>query len=415
MSEKVLMFGWEFPPHNSGGLGVACEGLARALAENGVQLTFVLPRRMSLGKTPHRIVFADIPEIKTRNVDSILSPYITSGKYNALQSGIAGGLYGSGLFEEIKRYALAARAIAEKEDFDLIHAHDWLSFLAGAEARAASGKPLIIHVHITGWEQAGGGSVDPRVYAVEREGMQRADAIIAVSERTKHIIVEKYGIAPGKIHVLHNGITLTAHAERDFSKTQGKILRLKERGNNIVLFLGRLTLHKGPDYFIRAARRVLDYEPNTYFVIAGSGDMEGQIMQEAAGLGIGDKVLFAGFVREENRDELYRSADLYVLPSVAEPFGITPLESLGNGTPVLISKQSGVSEVITHSLKVDFWDTDEMANKIISVLRHKPLKQQLASSGFQEALKATWEKAALKCREIYRKCIHAFKMKHAHS
>ncbi len=403
-SPKILMFGWEFPPHNSGGLGVACHGLAKALAQNNTRITFVLPKKMSVSADFLKMVFADIPSISVRPVDSPLTAYITSREYSILQKRNIHTLYGTGLFEEVMRYALHARDIAKEEEFDVIHAHDWLSFPAGINAKKVSGKPLVVHVHATEFDRTGGNNANQQVYEIEREGMEYADKIIAVSQYTKNIIVSHYGINPQKIEVVHNGID-----ESDYetsSVAPEAIMRLKERGNNVVLFMGRITIQKGPDYFIRAAARVLLFEPDTYFLIAGSGDMEYQMIREAAACGISDHVLFTGFVRGNERAALYRAADVYVLPSVSEPFGITPLESLFYGTPVIISKQSGVSETLSHALKVDFWDTDETANKIISVLRNKPLHNQLKNYGSQESRMLTWHKAADKCLKIYNALIH---------
>jgi len=268
-----------------------------------------------------------------------------------------------------------------------------------------------VHVHITSFDQSGGGDVDPRIFDIEKFGMENADTVVTVSEYTRQIVINKHGINPDKVQVVHNGF-LNVHDGDDSNDDSLGILKLKQGGNKIVLFLGRLTMHKGPDYFLRAAKRVLEYEPNTFFVVAGSGDMEWQIISQAAELGISDHVLFTGFVRGNERDCLYRSADLYVLPSVSEPFGLTPLEALVQGdTPVIVSKQSGISEVLKHSLKVDFWDTEELTNNIVAVLRHEPLSKALTFNGKREALSITWRKAAEKCVTIYSNLINLFKIK----
>jgi len=394
---KILMLGWEFPPHNSGGLGVACEGLARALSKS-VDVTFVLPKKLDLSYDTLKILFANIPNIKVKNIDTALTPYVTSDAYAKYRARFGSDIYGGDLFEEVLRYADAMAIIARDEVFDVIHAHDWLSFLAGVEAKRVSGKPLVLHVHASGYELAGGDDVDSRVYSIEKEAMEIADAIITVSGLTKNIVVDRYGISSTKVHVVHNGIDADKY---EGEKNGSSYLPIKKSGQKMVLYVGRLSMHKGPDYFLEAAQKVLKYYKDVFFVVAGSGDMEWQLIRQATQMGMADKVFFAGFARDDELNTLYRSADLFVLPSVSEPFGLTPLEALINGTPVLISKQSGVSEVLRHALKVDFWDTDEMANQIIAVLKNKTLGTQLGVYGRGEALSLTWEKAAEKCRDVY--------------
>ncbi len=393
------MFGWEFPPHNSGGLGVACEGLARALVDKSVDLLFVLPKKVSVNNDRFRFLFGNVSrKNKIYSVDTGLTPYVTAKEYLLSKRYLEGNIYGADLFSEVMRYASSVKNIIQDEVFDVIHAHDWLSFLAGVEAKRISGKPLIVHVHATGFDQAGGNAVDERVFTIEKIGFDAADRIITVSQYTKDILIKKYGVSAEKIVVVHNGVESGSYICKEENDAP---MPWKRPGQKMVLFVGRLTMHKGPDYFLRAARRVIDFMPNTMFVIAGSGDMEFQIIRQAADLGIAQNVFFAGFARGENLRRLYESADLYVLPSVSEPFGITPLEALSVGTPVLISKQSGVSEVLAHALKVDFWDIEEMANKIIAVLRYPPLTRQLALYGNGEARNITWAKAADKCITLY--------------
>src|SRR3989344_5649786 len=377
MGLKVLMFGWEFPPYNSGGLGTACEGLASALSSENVSITFVLPKTLDISSPFVHLKFADkfLPNVSLTAINSLLKPYITSAAYGKLRD-VSAGMYGTTLLEEVKLYALRAAELAESEDFDVIHAHDWLSFPAGLAAKKASGKPLVVHVHATDFDRTGGGGVNQDVYDMERRGMQEADAVVAVSDFTKRIIVDRYGIHPGKVTVVHNGIDISAD-KRKGGEYEKRLKALSSAGKKIVLFVGRITLQKGPDYFLRAAKRVLDVCPDTRFVIAGSGDMEWQVLREAAWLGISDKVMFAGFVRGEELTGLYRAADLFVMPSVSEPFGLTALEAVRNGTPVILSKQSGVSEVIQHAIKVDFWDIDAMADAIAGGLYHKSLGDTL--------------------------------------
>src|SRR3989344_4224662 len=403
---RVLMFGWEFPPYNSGGLGVAREGLARALAKEDVAILFVLPKRVEVLEPSIRFLFAGVENIKFKGADAHLAAYRTDSEYSRFRRYRAGDIYGENLFAEVLRYAALVPKLIEHEPFDIIHAHDWLSFPAGIEAKRISGKPLVVHVHATGFDQGGGEHADGRVWQIEKEGMEEADAIVAVSEYTRRMIIERYHIEEKKVHVVHNGIDVDFHTEEGGSYQNGVgPLPLKIPGYKIVLYVGRLTLQKGPDYFLRAAKRVLDENPKTFFIIAGSGDMERQMIRLAAEIGIAENVFFSGFVRGADLERLFRAAALFVLPFVSEPFGITPLESLLADTPVLISKQSGVSEVITHALKVDFWDTEEMANKIISVLRYPPLKKQLSRSGKEEAQKLTWGKAAEKCVMLYHRIL----------
>ena len=401
MSTRVLMFGWEFPPYNSGGLGTACEGLVRELVAQGDEVTFVLPRRIPVSMPGVRFVFADIPEAKAG-----VGAYLSEGEH--------GKLYGGSLIGQVKLYAEAARTIAADGDYDVIHAHDWLCIGAGIVARDTIHKPLVMHVHATEFDRTGNGVVNQEVYDIEREGITRSDGVVAVSNFTKQILVERYGADTSKITVVHNGITEVAPSASPAETVEEEnwtenLEGLKRKGDKIVLFLGRLTLQKGPDYFLKAAARVLEKYPKVLFIIAGSGDMENQIVRDAAAFGISHKVIFAGFVRGKELTTLYRAADLYVMPSVSEPFGITPLESLVQGTPVLISKQSGVSEVIKHALTADFWDTDDIADKIISVLKHPSLYHTLRANGQREARLSTWKKAAEKMSTLYKKILGYFK------
>ena len=406
------MLGWEFPPHSTGGLGIACLGLAQALSHSqNADISFVLPRKINVSHPLINFLFADIPDTKSEEYqNTIASSYMSREEYEKRLAAGEDVAFGSSIIEEVRLYARHIKKIARSEQFDVIHAHDWLSMLAGVEAKKVSGKPLVVHVHATSFDQAGGDNVNPATYAIEKYGMEEADTVIAVSEYTKNLIIAKYGIDPNKIRIVHNGV-FCAHAGEG---NGGNLLRLKESGNKIVLYFGRITLQKGIDYFISAAQKVLQHEPNTYFVVAGTGDMEGQIMRQAADLGISDRVLFhmGKYVDGDDRANIFAAADLYVMPSISEPFGIVPLEMLLEaGTPALISKQSGVSEVMKHALKVDFWDTDEMANKIVAVLRNDCLKEQLSEYGTKEAQGVTWDKAAGKCHAIYQDLINLFRPK----
>lgn len=399
------MFGWEFPPHNSGGLGTACLGLSRALVNQGINLTIVLPRKLDNYSDSFRFVF---PEDKLSPdqlilVNSLLYPYVTPDIYDIIINGTKHHInYGGNLFEEVKRYALSARMIAANEDFDVIHAHDWLAFGAGLEAKNVSNKKLVVHVHATEFDRTGGNGVNQDVYNIEREGMHRADSIIAVSNFTKNIVVKNYGVPAEKIHVIHNSVSHEDYAPLDGNENSQKdVLAFKKLGYKLVVFVGRITLQKGLDYFLNAAKIVSEHVNNALFIIVGSGDMEKQIILQAARLGISDKVIFAGFLRGAQLSKIYKSADLFIMPSVSEPFGLTALEAILHGAPVLISKQSGVAEVLSNALKVDFWDVDEMANQAIAALQHESMNNCLKNYGKEEVKRYSWDIAARKCVSLY--------------
>ena len=393
---KVLMFGWEFPPLSSGGLGTACYGLTKSLSKKGVEITFVLPYSGDIDADFLKIIPAG--NVKIRNISSFLQPYMSSQEYKkSLGKKPQPKIYGSTLFEEVARYTLAAEKIAEEEDFDIIHCHDWMTFGAGIRAKKKKNKPLVLHVHATEHDRTGGHQVNQHVYDLERHGMHKADKVIAVSNFTKTKIMDHYGLPSEKIRVVHNAVDFSQHyydEEFGIKKT-----------DRIVLFLGRITLQKGPDYFVQAAKKVLGHEKNVKFVIAGSGDMEPFIIEKAAELGIADKVLFAGFLNNDDVERAYKMADIYVMPSVSEPFGITALEAMKYKTPSIVSKQSGVSEVIRHCLKVDFWDVDEMSSKIIALLRYKPLHETLKEDGYFEVKRFSWDTPAEKCIQVYNELI----------
>jgi glycosyltransferase involved in cell wall biosynthesis len=308
----------------------------------------------------------------------------------------SGSDYSGDLYREVQRYAELAVELARNEDFDVIHAHDWMRYPAGAAVAAMSGKPLVAHVHSTEFDRSGE-HVNQVIYDIEREGLERADKVIAVSQFTRGIIISRYGIGPDKVEVVYNGV------ERNGGWSLGDMsIRHEEK---IVLFLGRITMQKGPEYFLQAAKRVLAVMDNVKFVMAGSGDMMHRAVELAASLGIGHKVLFTGFLRGDDVRRIYQMVDLYVMPSVSEPFGIAPLEALDNDVPVIISKQSGVSEVLQHALKVDFWDVNEMANKIVAVLKYPTLQMTLRNHGNFEVRKLRWKEAARNCLRIYREML----------
>lgn len=391
------MFGWEFPPFNSGGLGVACLGLAKGLVAQGVELTFVLPKQFDIDFNLFKLLSADIGSIKFHGIHSALYGYVTPYEYKSkVMIKNSKGIYAASLIEEVMRYAEKAKEIASSQVFDIVHAHDWLAFPAGVAAAMVSGKPLIVHVHATEFDRTGGHNINKDVYEIEKQGMEKADAVVAVSNFTKQKIIEHYGIDARKIRVVHNGV-------ENYHELRSIPLPFPLKQNyKLVLFVGRLTLQKGPDYFLRAAHKVLQYNPYVIFVVSGSGEMKQRLIRESAYLGISDKVFFTDFLRGRELACIYQAADLFVMPSVSEPFGIAALESLTYGTPVLISKQSGVSEVVSHALKVDFWDVDEMAHKILSVLSYPSLRDTLSDNGRVEVRKANWQESARKMIEVYR-------------
>ncbi len=413
-AKKVLMFGWEYPPHHSGGLGVACKGMAHALIENDVHVCFMLPKTLPIHETKVKLTFADKNVVSTKTTHALIphletlarelqNPYLSSAQYEMrLQAFIkAGGkVVPRTLIEQVDHYATLVKTLSQEElsVYDVIHAHDWLCFPAGIAAKEITGKPLIVHIHATEFDRCGGNHVNQQVYERERHGMHVADHVITVSELTKKTVVEKYGIHPDKITVVHNGNTPSSPEKSNrFTGLQ----QLKKDGKKVVLFAGRITIQKGVDYFVHAAKKVLEYNKGVYFVVAGSGDMEQQIIALTAQLGISAHFLFTGYYTLDEQSSLFSLADVVVMPSVSEPFGIIPLESMSNGTPVIVSKQSGVSEIISHALKVDFWDTDETANKILAVLAHPVLKETLQKEGMRQVGGITWDKAAKKMKALY--------------
>ncbi len=360
----------------------------------------MLPRTQpTLGKPIFRFANEWPSELKIIEIASLIEPYQNANSF--IEMFLPGGKrirFSRTVLEEVHQFAASAAEVASREVFDIIHAHDWTSYLAGLAAKAVSGKPLVLHVHATSFDQAGGDNVDPEIYNIERQAFHKADSIVAISNYTRDIVTSRYGIDGDKVVVVHNGI----------KPQQPRLLppalsELKARGKKIVFYNGRITIQKGVDYFIRAARRVVDVDKNVVFVISGWGDMEHQIMNLVGTLGLSEHVIFAGALWDDERDRMYQSADLLVMPSVSEPFGLVPLEAIQQGTPVLISKQSGVAEVLTHALKVDFWDIDEMANKMLAALRYGTLNRQLVVESQKELLRLTWKNAALKVLSLYRR------------
>ena len=406
---SVLMFGWEFPPFNSGGLGVACEGLSKALSSGGVDLTFVLPFKIPISASWCKFIFADesadlMNEKQIRGLFAGYQSHIINSS-ETQKYGLPKFISGD-LMQRVKAYSLAAKNIAKKNKHSVIHAHDWLTYPAGIVAKETSGKPLVVHIHATEFDRSGSDNVNRDIFNIELEGFRRADAVVAVSNRTREKVIQKYGIAPNKVKVIHNGV--------DFQKSNGCIPKtldeIKSNGGRIVLFAGRITLQKGPDYFVAMAEKVLRYEPNTFFVVSGSGDMEGDMIRMVANRGLSSKFIFCGFLRGEELATIFKVADIYVMPSVSEPFGILPLEVMISDTPVLISKESGVSEVVNCVLKSNFWDIDDMADKVLSVLHHKKLQNHLSVNGREEVKAIHWKKAAESLISVYNSLDNAFSL-----
>ncbi|NCA86135.1 MAG: glycosyltransferase family 1 protein [Clostridia bacterium] len=418
------MFGWEFPPHITGGLGTACYGLTRSLATEGAEIVFVVPKAFGdEDQSAVRLMGASDIEIDAADPDtqefwkrvtylqigSNLIPYVTPEAFRRLveerqrqqQQPIDdlvlkakfdfNGGYGSDLLAEVSRYALIAAGLAGKQQFDVIHAHDWPTYPAGIAAAAISHKPLVVHVHATEFDRSGE-NINHEVYDIERRGMEAADRVIAVSNFTRNTIIEKYGIAPDKVVTVHNGIA----AATDYTGSTTRYLKEK-----VVTFLGRLTQQKGPEYFVEAAHMLLQYDKNVRFVMAGSGDMLPRLVRQVARLGIGTRFHFTGFLDEQEVQQLFAISDVFVMPSVSEPFGLVPLEAIRANVPVVISRQSGVSEVLDHVLKVDFWDVNALADAIHGLLTYKSLASEFRKHGKNEVSQLTWDHAAHQVIKIY--------------
>lgn len=397
---KVLTFGWEFPPSKNGGLGVACHGLTRELLDAGVEVIFVLPRsQKTVGNA--KFLFAEYGSlVSVRQTDITLEPYQQSDTKMEIIVGYTPEgrpiFQSRTILEEVHRFAHQASIIAKQEKFDIIHAHDWTSYLAGVAAKLASGKPLVVHVHATSFDQAGGNNVDPSVFKIEQEGFAMADAIVTVSNYTRNMVIEKHMAPAEKVIVVHNGCD-----SYEPTRHEPTLKELRALGKKFILYHGRISIQKGVDYFIHAARKVVDVDKNIVFIVSGWGDMLPQIIEQVGKMGLSENVRFAGALWEDERDRMYQSVDLVVMPSVSEPFGLVPLEALQHGTPSIITKQSGVGEVLTHALKVDFWDTDEMANQILAAMRYPVIRTQMVQEGKQQMKTLSWQQAANKVKNIY--------------
>ena len=426
---KVLMFGWEFPPHISGGLGTACYGLTKGLAEfNDMEVIFVVPKAygdedqssmqlIGANQVPiarKTVQFTDLQKkIDYYEVESGMIPYVDpdefwklsskkfSEKTRFVETNNEGklefsGKYDNNLLHEIYKYSLVAEVIARDSEFDLIHAHDWLAYPAGIAAKKVSGKPLVIHVHATDFDRSGG-SVNPKVYEIEKQGMDAADQIITVSNLTRKIVIERYGINPEKVTTVYNAVEPVSQEEK---------IKLKKGVNEkIVTFLGRITMQKGPEYFIEAANLVLKKMNNVRFVMAGNGDMMNGMIKRAAALKITDRFHFTGFLKGDDVFDMFRMSDVFVMPSVSEPFGIVPLEAMQSNVPVIISHQSGVSEILKYAVKIDYWDTHAMADAIYGLLNYPSMWNMFMKHGKQEVDNLQWKNSAKHVRDVYLKTL----------
>ncbi len=426
---RVLMFGWEFPPHISGGLGTASYGLTRGLSTiPDLDILFVVPKAYGdEDQSKMRVMGAGDVSLDTRHmqfskllrqisyieVNSNLVPYTSSEEYETLvnkaentnrkfiHTSMGGkleftGKYGKNLYDEIANYALVAGKISEDHKHDVIHAHDWLCYPAGIAAKNVSGKPLIIHVHATDFDRSGG-SVNPTVFEIEKTGMEIADKIIAVSNLTRNTIIEKYGIDPSKVETVYNAVEPIADLE--------KVALKRGVTDKVVTFLGRVTLQKGPEYFIQAAEKVLKKMDNVRFVMAGSGEMLEKMINWTAAVGIADRFHFTGFLKGDDVFRMLSISDVYVMPSVSEPFGISPLEAMQSNVPVIISNQSGVAEILKYAVKTDYWDVDAMADAIYGYLNYPALSSMFIKHGKEEVDNMKWENSAQKVYKLYNEAV----------
>jgi len=426
---RVLMFGWEFPPHISGGLGTASFGLTKGMATlDDLEVIFVVPKAWGdEDQTMVRLIGANKVPVSFKKVyykgfrrplekievSSKIVPYTDPEDFwTVVRSEVSGynlfvqtnskgmvdfsGRYDNFLMDEINKYAVVASVIAEENEFDIIHAHDWLAYPAGIAAMEVSGKPLVIHVHATDFDRSGG-NVNPDVYRIEKSGMDAASKIITVSNLTRDIVINKYNINPDKVETVYNAVEPVTISEN--------LIIRKGFDEKVVTFLGRITLQKGPEYFIEAAYKVLQVMDNVRFVMAGSGDMMERMMRRAAALKITDRFHFTGFLKGADVFTMLDMSDVYIMPSVSEPFGISPLEAMQSNVPVIISKQSGVAEILTHAVKTDFWDIDAMADAIYGILNYPALSNMFIKNGKEEVIRLKWDNSARHVRDIYYRVI----------
>lgn len=392
---KILMLGWELPPHNSGGLGTACYQLCKALSENNLDIEFVVPY-----EAEHDIDFMKVTAARPEGIASlktVANPY-DSNKY-VLPNDEETWL---NIHQQQLLYEQAVVRLAEERDFDLVHAHDWLTFRAAVRIKEQWGCPVVMHVHSVESDRAGHGPGNRLVKEIEEVALHLADRVIAVSQHTKDSIVRDYGVPSDKIEVIHNSIEYDDVAPLPDENAYQYLTLMKELGYKVVVNVGRLTIQKGLPNLLKAASAVIERSPKTMFLIVGSGEQYNQLVEQSANLGIGNNVLFADFQRGKPWRDAFMIGDLFVMPSVSEPFGLTPLEAAGYGTPSLISKQSGVSEVLKNCLKVDYWDTQEMANQILAVMQNDALRAELSAHVSTEYENLSWINASKKVSALYK-------------
>lgn len=418
---NVLMFGWEFPPHILGGLGTASYGMTKGLAkQEDMHITFCIPKPCGdedqsflniIGMDNVPIVWRDVDwDYVNSKVGKYMDPQIyfdlrnnIYADFNYIYTNDLGcvqfsGCYPDNLYEEINNYSIVAGVVARQQSFDVIHSHDWLTYPAGIHAKQVSGKPLVIHVHATDFDRSRG-NVNPTVYAIEKNGMDYADHIMCVSELTRQTVINKYHQDPRKVSTVHNAVSPLA-------KEIEEIVPRQIPDEKVVTFLGRITMQKGPEYFVEAAALVLKNTQNVRFVMAGSGDMKDQMVRMVAERGIGDRFHFPGFMQGKEVYELLKMSNVYIMPSVSEPFGISPLEAMQCGVPSIISKQSGCAEILEKCYKIDYWDIYSMADAIYSICTYSSLYEYLQEEGKKEVDGITWEKVGLKIRGLYERVIN---------
>lgn len=421
------MFGWEFPPYISGGLGTACYGMTRHLAESGEEVIFVLPKTQEgMPRDGFEVLSAEdvsqrqktgefvLPdEVTVLTVETALFPYIENNEYARMIQRYAGALsrdgrsmpsiisltghYSQNLFEEVMRFAEIGSHLGIESGFDVIHAHDWMTFPAAIAAKKKSGKPMIAHIHATEFDRTGD-NPNPQIFAMEKHGLDSADRIVAVSHRTRQTLIDRYQVAEEKIDVVHNAVN---HEKLVDPATIKKSFREK-----LVIFVGRVTLQKGPEYFLRAAALVLKEHPNYRFVMCGAGDMLPRMIEEAATLRIQHRFHFTGFLQGAAVDRLYSMADLFVMTSVSEPFGLTPFEAMRYDVPVIVSRQAGASELLPHMVQVDFWDRAGLAEKIVEFCENARIHEDLLEHQKETLQKMSWRKVAEQLKAIYHKVMH---------
>lgn len=416
---KALMFGWEFPPHILGGLGTASYGLTKGMFDNGdMEITFVIPKPWGdeergfaniLGANCVPVAWRDVNwDYVQSRIGNIMDPQLyyslrdhIYADFNYMGTNDLGciefsGRYPDNLLEEINNYSIMAGVVARTIPFDIIHSHDWLTYPAGIHAKQVTGKPLVIHVHATDFDRSRG-NVNPTVFSIEKDGMNNADHIITVSNLTRKTVIEKYGINPEKVTTVHNAVEPLNEELRSIKYEKGK--------DKVVTFLGRITMQKGPEYFVEAAARVLQKTQNVRFVMAGSGDMWNKMIRLAARRGIADKFHFTGFLKGRQVYEMLAASDVYIMPSVSEPFGISPLEAMQMGVPSIISKQSGCAEILDNVIKIDYWDIEAMADAIYAIIKYPAMFKHLKEQGLAEIDTIVWKKAGKKVIDIYHKVL----------